>query len=69
SIQKRPGYVKKEDGEYDIEKVVPRDYLWITINIDHTTVDGGPTTRFIALMRERISNGYGLDEIKEKEGS
>ena len=63
-IEKRPGYLVKEDGEPDIEKIIPRDYLWLTINIDHTTVDGGPTTRFIALFRERVRNGFGLDEIK-----
>ena len=63
-IEKRPGYQIKDNGEPDIEKIVPRDYLWITINIDHTTVDGGPTTRFIALFRERVRNGFGLDEIK-----
>jgi len=63
-IEKRPGYLKKDDGEPDLEKIVPRDYLWITFNIDHTTVDGGPITRFIAIFRERVRNGYGLDEIK-----
>ena len=38
------------------------------ITIDHTTVDGGPITRFIAKLRERIRDGYGLDnvEIKKK---
>ncbi len=63
-IEKRPGYSIKENGELDLKKVVPRDYLWITINIDHTTVDGGPTTRFIAIFRERVRNGFGLDEVK-----
>ena len=65
-IEKRPGYVMKENGEYDTTKVVPRDYLWITVNIDHTTVDGGPITRFLAILRERIRLGYGLDEVKIK---
>ena len=63
-IEKRPGYVIDENGEYDTSKVVPRDYLWITFNIEHTTVDGGPITRFISIFRERVRNGYGLDEIK-----
>ena len=63
-IEKRPGYIIDENGEYDISKVVPRDYLWITFNIEHTTVDGGPITRFISIFRERVRNGYGLDEIK-----
>jgi len=63
-IEKRPGYPQKENGEYDTTKIVPRDYLWLTVNIDHTTVDGGPITRFIAIMRERIRNGFGLEEIE-----
>ena len=63
-IDKRPGYIKNDDGEYDTSKVVPRDYLWLTINIEHTTVDGGPITRFISIFRDRVRQGYGLDEIK-----
>ncbi|MBN1330875.1 MAG: 2-oxo acid dehydrogenase subunit E2 [Candidatus Heimdallarchaeota archaeon] len=62
-IEKRPGYRVKENGELDFSEVVPRDYLWVTINIDHTTVDGGPTTRFIAILRERARDCYGLKEI------
>ncbi|MHA1124977.1 MAG: 2-oxo acid dehydrogenase subunit E2 [Candidatus Heimdallarchaeota archaeon] len=65
-IQVRPGYVRKENDEYDTTKVVPREYLWLTINIDHTTVDGGPITRFIAKLRERIRDGYGLEKVKLK---
>ncbi|MBY8992952.1 MAG: 2-oxo acid dehydrogenase subunit E2 [Candidatus Heimdallarchaeota archaeon] len=63
-IEKRPGYLKKENGEVDISKIIPRDYLWITFNIDHTTVDGAPTARFLAIIRERLRMGYGLDEVK-----
>ncbi len=63
-IEKRPGYLIKENGEQDLTQIVPRDYLWVTVNIDHTMVDGGPITRFIALLRERVRIGYGLDEIK-----
>jgi len=56
----------KENGEYDTSKVVPREYLWMTVNIDHTTVDGGPITRFIAKLRERIRKGFGLDKVEIK---
>lgn len=61
-IEKKPGYHRNEDGSLDLNKIEPRDYLWITFNIDHTTVDGGPTTRFIADFRERLSKAYGLDK-------
>jgi pyruvate/2-oxoglutarate dehydrogenase complex dihydrolipoamide acyltransferase (E2) component len=65
-IDKRPGYVVRENGELDLEKIVPRDFLWMTINIDHTTVDGGPATRFLAIFRERLRLGYGLDDLEPK---
>ncbi|MHA1557368.1 MAG: 2-oxo acid dehydrogenase subunit E2 [Candidatus Heimdallarchaeota archaeon] len=63
-IEKRPGYLIKEDGSYDTKQIIPRDYLWFTINIDHTTVDGGPIVRFAAAFRDRVRKGYGLDEVK-----
>jgi pyruvate/2-oxoglutarate dehydrogenase complex dihydrolipoamide acyltransferase (E2) component len=63
-IETRPGYLIKEDGTPDTNKIIPREYLWLTFNIDHTTVDGAPTTRFLAIVRERLRMGYGLDEIK-----
>ncbi|NHJ41479.1 MAG: 2-oxo acid dehydrogenase subunit E2 [Asgard group archaeon] len=65
-IDKRPGYFVKEDGELDLNQIVPRDFLWLTINIDHTTVDGGPATRFLAIFRERLRLGYGLDNLESK---
>ena len=65
-IDKRPGYVVKENGELDLTQIVPRDFLWMTINIDHTTVDGGPATRFLAIFRERLRLGYGLVDLKPK---
>ncbi|NHK32064.1 MAG: 2-oxo acid dehydrogenase subunit E2 [Asgard group archaeon] len=65
-IEKRPGYLIKEDGKPDTSQIIPRDYLWITFNIDHTTVDGGPTTRFLSTYRDRVRMGYGLDEIEPK---
>ena len=65
-IQTRPGYVMNENDEVDTSKIVPRDYLWLTVNIDHTTVDGGPITRFIAKFRKRMREGFGLDKVEIK---
>ncbi len=62
-IERKPGYHVKEDGSLDLDKIEPRDSLWITFNIDHTTVDGAPTTRFIGEYRERLSKAYGLDKL------
>jgi len=63
-IETKPGYLIKEDGTPDTNKIIPREYLWLTFNIDHTTVDGAPTARFLAIVRERLRKGYGLDEIR-----
>ena len=63
-IDKRPGYQIKKDGSLNLNKIEPRDYLWMTFNIDHTTVDGGPIARFIGDFRERLRNAYGLDNIE-----
>ncbi len=67
-IETKPGYAIKDDGTPDISKIVPREYLWLTVNIDHTTVDGGPIARFLAIFRERLRIGYGLDEISGEKG-
>jgi pyruvate/2-oxoglutarate dehydrogenase complex dihydrolipoamide acyltransferase (E2) component len=63
-IQVRPGYSMLENGDYDTSQVVPREYLWLTIMVDHTTVDGGPIARFIAKFRKRVRDGFGLDKVK-----
>jgi pyruvate/2-oxoglutarate dehydrogenase complex dihydrolipoamide acyltransferase (E2) component len=63
-IDTKPGYARKENGEIDTSKIVPREYLSVTFNIDHTTVDGGPITRFLSILRQRLSAGYGLDDIE-----
>ena len=65
-IEKKPGYHINEDGSLDLDKIEPRDYLWITFNIDHTTVDGGPITRFIADFRERLSKAFGLEDLEKQ---
>ena len=62
-IEKKPGYHVNKNGSLDLDKIEPRDYLWMTFNIDHTTVDGGPTTRFIAEFRDRVAKAYGLDNL------
>ncbi|MCE7742387.1 MAG: hypothetical protein GOP50_07985 [Candidatus Heimdallarchaeota archaeon] len=63
-IDKKPGYQINDDGSLNLDKVIPRDYLWITFNIDHTTVDGAPTARFIADFRTRLSEAYGLENLE-----
>ena len=44
-------------------KVVNRDYLNLTIKIDHEMVDGAPATRFGSTLIDYIINGSGLKEF------
>ncbi len=45
-----------------------REYLSLTISLDHDLVDGAPATRFTQRLKELIENGYGLfDSTVESE--
>lgn len=52
SIVKKPGVVKGE--------VAIREYLHMTILIDHDVVDGAPAARFVSRLTELVENGFGL---------
>lgn len=51
-IVEKPGVVK---GKIEI-----REYLDMTISIDHDIVDGAPAARFVNRLRALIESGYGL---------
>lgn len=38
-----------------------REYLSLTISVDHDLVDGAPAARFTRRLKELIESGYGLD--------
>ena len=40
---------------------VAREYLSLTISVDHDVVDGAPAARFTQRLKELIESGYGLD--------
>lgn len=42
---------------------VTREYLSLTISVDHEIVDGAPAARFARRLKELIESGYGLDDI------
>jgi pyruvate/2-oxoglutarate dehydrogenase complex dihydrolipoamide acyltransferase (E2) component len=54
-IAERPGYV---DG-----KIEKREYLSLTVTLDHDAVDGAPATRFVSRLVELIEEGYGLASL------
>jgi len=53
-IAEKPGVV---EGRIEI-----REYLSVTISVDHDIVDGAPAARFTQQLRELIESGYGLDD-------
>ncbi len=44
-------------------RVANREYLSLTISVDHEVVDGAPAARFTQRLKELIESGYGLDGI------
>jgi chloramphenicol O-acetyltransferase len=44
-------------------QVETREYLSLTISVDHDIVDGAPAARFAERLKELIENGYGLDDL------
>jgi pyruvate/2-oxoglutarate dehydrogenase complex dihydrolipoamide acyltransferase (E2) component len=51
-IAKKPGVIE--------DRIEIREYLDLTISIDHDVVDGAPMVRFVNHFRELIESGYGL---------
>ncbi len=40
-----------------------REYLSLTISVDHDIVDGAPAARFARRLKELIESGYGLGDL------
>jgi pyruvate/2-oxoglutarate dehydrogenase complex dihydrolipoamide acyltransferase (E2) component len=51
-ITKKPGVIN--------DTIMVREYLHLTIHIDHDVVDGGPLARFVSRLTELLETGYGL---------
>ena len=51
-IARKPGVVE--------DRIEIRDYLDVTISLDHDLVDGAPAARFTQRLKELIESGYGL---------
>lgn len=51
-VMKKPGVV---DG-----RILAREFLHVTIHIDHDVVDGGPLARFTDRLVELLETGFGL---------
>lgn len=56
------GIVKKPGVHQD--QIAIREYLDLTISVDHDIVDGAPAARFANRFRELLESGYGLESIE-----
>ncbi|MHA2423776.1 MAG: 2-oxo acid dehydrogenase subunit E2 [Candidatus Thorarchaeota archaeon] len=56
------GGISKKPGVVD-DRIEVREYLSITVLIDHDTVDGGPATRFVSRFAELIETASGLEDL------
>jgi pyruvate/2-oxoglutarate dehydrogenase complex dihydrolipoamide acyltransferase (E2) component len=54
-IVRKPGLVPGTEDE-----IAVRDYVCLTITIDHDVVDGGPAARFVADLLDTIEGGEGI---------
>jgi pyruvate/2-oxoglutarate dehydrogenase complex dihydrolipoamide acyltransferase (E2) component len=52
SIVKKPGVIK--------ERIRAREYLAMTILMDHDVIDGAPAARFVSRLVELMEQGHGL---------
>jgi pyruvate/2-oxoglutarate dehydrogenase complex dihydrolipoamide acyltransferase (E2) component len=50
-------------------RVINREYLSLTISVDHEVVDGAPAARFTRRLKELIESGYGADSIAVEQTS
>jgi len=55
-ITKKPGVIN--------DKIEIREYLTMTILLNHDVVDGAPAARFIDKLKDLIESGYGLMELE-----
>ncbi|MGD9397036.1 MAG: 2-oxo acid dehydrogenase subunit E2 [Candidatus Thorarchaeota archaeon] len=51
-ISEKPGYVS--------DRIERREYLALTVTLDHDVVDGAPATRFVSRLVELLEEGHGL---------
>lgn len=54
-ISQKPGVVK---GQIRV-----REFISVTVMLDHDVVDGAPAARFIARLRDLVENGFALNEF------
>jgi len=58
-MARKPGLVRTDEGE----RIEPREYLSLTLSIDHAIAEGAPAARFANRLKELIEGGAMLAEV------
>ncbi|MFZ5644914.1 MAG: 2-oxo acid dehydrogenase subunit E2 [Bacillota bacterium] len=53
------GSIIKKPGVID-DRIEIREYLYVTVSIDHDVIDGAPAVRALSKLTELVENGFGL---------
>jgi pyruvate/2-oxoglutarate dehydrogenase complex dihydrolipoamide acyltransferase (E2) component len=56
------GGISKKPGVYH-DEIAIREYLDLTVSIDHDVVDGAPAARFVQSLRELLEEACGLRDL------
>jgi pyruvate/2-oxoglutarate dehydrogenase complex dihydrolipoamide acyltransferase (E2) component len=56
-ISEKPGVVERSTGK----QVEAREFLSVTISVDHEIIDGAPLARFASRLKELLEDGCGLN--------
>ena len=62
SLQLTLGGIGEKPGVVD-HRIEVRQYLSVTISVDHDLIDGAPAARFIQRLKELIERGDGLETV------
>lgn len=58
-IEEKPAFIGK-----NLEK---REFLSMTISLDHDMVDGAPAARFVQALKTMLENRYGLEQYESRQ--
>jgi pyruvate/2-oxoglutarate dehydrogenase complex dihydrolipoamide acyltransferase (E2) component len=60
-LARKPGVVRDGPGRRE-ERIEVREYLALTVSVDHDLIDGAPMARFVARLKELVEGGVRLIE-------
>jgi pyruvate/2-oxoglutarate dehydrogenase complex dihydrolipoamide acyltransferase (E2) component len=58
------GSITKKPGVFE-NRIEIREFLYLTISVDHDVIDGAPAVRALSKLTRMIERGYGLSEEQE----